>query len=400
MSTSARSRTRTASDTIAVPAAAPVPIPPAVTLAELAELARWRTSPCVTVMVPIDRRHPNYRLEHGALDRLLEQATESLERRGFDSAAVLVSLREVADRPVLAEHGGTMVWFCAPDFAVEMVVGAPLHPLCVVGNRFEVSPLLPSVDASIGGHVLAIGSEHVKLYHIDAAELHECTVADLPTSLDDDLWYERFERHSGAHTVGNGPQGGSVRIGHGSGAQREDRKARLDRFFHHVDNTVLDHIGDTHVHPLMVAGSSTALARYRSVSRHPWLVTVDVGSTVRFSTDELRRRVAAQVASETSLVDLVDRLHRRMGTGLASADFAEILTAAAEGRVANLFLGGAEPWWAMGLDSTERLPAQTDTAIDLVNLAVSDALRSHASVHLVSPAQLPGAAPVAALFRY
>lgn len=376
------------------------PVPPTLTLARLTELARRSGSPCVSVLMPIDRRHPDDRLDHGVLDRLVDQACAGLRTWGADGEELLTPMRVALDRRVIAEHAGAVAFYACPGFSAEMEVGVRLDPLCVVGDRFEVSPLLPSVDNSIGGHVLALGAEHVRLWHVGGAALHECEVPGLPRSVDEALWFERTERHSGSHGSGLTGRRATIRRGHGSGVQPEDRKARLERFFHVLDHVVLDHVGVDRAHPLVVVGPGPLVTRYRSITRHPWPVPLEHGSTARLGDDEVRRLVATAVASTETLDAVVDRLATRLGTGLAGTDPDEVIAAAEQGAVGSLLVAGTRPWWAHWPESTVRLDAAVPGAVDLVNLAVTASLRSHATVHLVPPDALPGGAAFAAVYRY
>jgi hypothetical protein len=121
---------------------------------------------------------------------------------------------------------------------------------------------------------------------------------------------------------------------------------------------------------------------------------------VRLGDDELRRRVSAEVAAATSIDPVLERFDALLGTGLAGSDPAEVLNAAADGAVAHLLVAGVEPWWALWPDSTARLADPVPGAVDLVNQAVTDALRSHATVLVVPADRLPDGAPVGALYRY
>jgi hypothetical protein len=375
------------------------PSPPTITLARLVELARRAESPAVSIHLPIDRRHPDNRLEHDTLDRLLDQARRLLHDPHSDVERILAPAVEAYERRVICEHGDGVAFFLGAGTTAEVAVGRRLEPLLVVADRFQVAQLLPSVDRSIGGHVLALDVDHVRLHHIGATALHECHVADLPRSVDEALWFERVERHSGSHSEGFTGRGGVMRRSHGSGAQHEDRKARIERFLHLVDHAVLHHVGDDRSHPLVVAGTGPIVARYRAITRHPWAVALEVGSPVRLPDDQLRRRVAEAVASQDSVEELFERFGARLGTGLASTDMVEILVAAAQGAVGSLLVGSIDPWWASWPASSDRLDAAGEGIVDLVNVAVSDALRTHATVHLVPPDRLPSG-PLAAIFRY
>lgn len=385
-----------------------VPSPPTITLTRLLELARRNGSPAVSIQVPIDRSHPDDRVEHDTLDRLLDAARRRLRAQRVDADALLAPVLEAFERRVISEHGSGVAFFVGGGTSAEIAVGQRLDPLLVIGERFEIAPLLPSVDRSIGGHLLSLDVDHVRLHHIGGAALHECHVSDLPSSVDEALWFERSERHRSSHSENVSGRGGVIRRTHGTGAQHEDRKARLERFFHIVDHAVLHHIGDDRSHPLVLAGPGPVVARYRALTRHPWTTPLEVGSTARLPLDELRRQVADAVAGDESVDDVLERFGARLGTGLAGADLAEIVEAAAQGSVATLLVGSTEPWWARWPDSVERLDVPVGgapivdlprDAVDLVNLAVSDALRTRATVHLVPPERVPGG-PLGAIYRY
>lgn len=357
-----------------------LPVPPTVTLDRIAAIAAFEGWPCVTITMPVDRRHPSDRLDHGVLDRLLDTARRELSACGVDRRAVdrvLAPIEQALAEPFIGQRVGGQAFFAAPDHVESINVGTRLEPSCTVDDRFVVAPLLPAVDPAVGGHVLMLDVDHIRLLRIDAADLHECHVDGLPRSIDEALWYERFERSSGWNSSTTNRQH------HGMGAQHEDAKHRTERFFHAVDHAVLEHLGTNGVHPLVVVGSSSATARYRSITHHPWTIALHTGAPSRVALDELRRRIAEQSPSWHPSDQLLERLRARLGTGLAAVDTAEIATAASQGAVQTLFVA-------------DRHAADLST----VNRAVSDALRTQAIVRLVPPDALPEGASLAALYRY
>ena len=105
-------------------------------------------------------------------------------------------------------------------------------------------------------YVLTVGAENVTLLRLDRTQWSVCKVPDLPGSVDEALWYERDERMRSSHA--GGPVGArrmSI-ISHGSGAQDEDRKERLTRFFQKVDDAVLHYLHGDLETPLVLAGTA------------------------------------------------------------------------------------------------------------------------------------------------
>ena len=122
--------------------------------------------------------------------------------------------------------------------------------------RAPVGPLLASIDSGPICYVLTVGAENIALFRARRSGWTECDVPDLPRSKKDALWYERDERMSSSHAGGpTGARGMSI-IGHGSGAQDEDRKDQLQRFFLKVDHAVVHFLLEDPETALVVAGTA------------------------------------------------------------------------------------------------------------------------------------------------
>ena len=203
-------------------------------------LARHSATPCVSIILPIDRRHPDDRRAHIELKSLIASARAQLKAMDTPDIDDLLEPTEmVLQRTVIAEHSGGLAMFFAPGFAAEFAIDAPVQALATTGSRFTIGPLLSSIESSPTCYVLTVGAENVALLRLDRTRWSVCDVPDLPVSVEDALWYERVERMSSSHAGGPIGRGGMSIIGHGSGAQDEDRKERLIRFFQKVDDAVL-----------------------------------------------------------------------------------------------------------------------------------------------------------------
>lgn len=364
-------------------------------------LSSWSTAPCVSIIVPIDLRHPDERRSHTMLKGLLASARAQLVALGASRIDdLLVPVDVVLQRSVVGEHSGSLALFLAPGFNAEVALDVPLGPTVVCGSRFAIGPLVWVLTEGHTCHVLTIGAEHVALHRVERTTWSRCDVPDLAASVDDGLWYERMERASGSHAGGPvGDRGLSI-IGHGSGAQDEDRKARLSRFFHQIDAAVVRYLHDP-VTPLVVAGTAANVDSYRMVSRHHRVIAAPVGSPAELTADELRQRVARVIEQSLGAPDseLLGRLGARLGTGLASTDLDEIVEAGASGRVSDLFVASIAPRWRQP-GSSEQLDEWAPGATDIVDDIIGECWRQGARVHRVGSAQLPGATPLAALYRY
>ena len=100
---------------------------------------------------------------------------------------------------------------------------------------------------------------------------------------------------------------------------------------------------------------------------------------------------------------VLDRGRDLLGTGRASTDAREIVLAANDGRVDELFVAqGARLWGSFdpAARSVEVEAEPAESADELLNLAACLTVRASGTVRLVAREAMPEQADAAALFRY
>ncbi|MGZ4725995.1 MAG: HAD-IC family P-type ATPase, partial [Ilumatobacteraceae bacterium] len=240
--------------------------PKHVTSAAIDSLVHHIDSPSVSLILPLDRRHPDDRGAHLQLKRLIAVARAQLQSASTpDVDALLEPAEALLRRKVIAEHSGGLALFLSPGLAAELYLDTPVEPLACTGDRFTVGPLLASIDSGRTCYVLTVGAENIALFRARRSGWIECDVPDLPRSEKDALWYERDERMSSSHAGGPTGASGMSIISHGSGAQDEDRKEQLQRFFLKVDHAVVHFLLEDPEAALVVAGTAPSVARYKQI---------------------------------------------------------------------------------------------------------------------------------------
>jgi hypothetical protein len=147
------------------------------------------------------------------------------------------------------------------------------------------------------------------------------------------------------------------------------------------------------------------LAIYREVNTHPGLIGDGlVGSPDGAAIDALAARAWEHVRPrlEASSREAVKR-YEAVGAGLTSTDLSTILKAAAQGRVADLFIATDVDRWGYFDPETSTLRhsgAPGPGVEDLLNLAAVYTIERAGQVHAVERGAVPGGRAVAALFRY
>ncbi len=367
-------------------------------------LARADASPCVSIYLPTGQPLPDERVARTTLKDLIHEARRQLGDHDGEAGVLLAAPTAALTQPLTANGATAVAFFSAPGYSLEMPVGCDVEPMAVVADRFEVTPLLPALADDVGGYVLTVGADNVRLYRIGSSGLDECHIAGFEHSVNDALWFDRVERHAGAHSGQSSGAGRRSTITHGSGAQPEDRKERLERFYHYVDRAVLEFLGERRSQPLFLVGTAPEVARYRHVTRHAHAVPLPGGSPARLSNGELAARsLTAARDATTGVDDLLRRIAALNGTGRASTDLSTIVTAAGEGRIDTLLVGDPTPVWSRRRDGggdQASAGSSMERDVDLVNEAVSNAWRTGARVGCAHADLIPDGSPMAAVFRY
>jgi len=368
----------------------------------LGELIRWAHSPCITIYLPLDPRHPDIGADRVTLKDLVRDARRQLrtasDLRSPDIDELLAPAEALlaAERWPLGCRGYAI--FAAPGLSLQLQLEVDVPLLSVVADRFVVTPLVAAMEHDDRFHVLAISQNRVRFLRGDRTGLVDVPVPGLPASRADALWYEHHERLRNVH--GGSHQGTDRTIGivHGSPSAHDLRKDQLLRFFQVVDEKLRRVLRDETA-PLFVAGVDYELAIYREANRFPHLAgLLDIGNPERLSTDQLHERVWPAVAGvlDSPRRELLDRVEQS-ATPLTSTR--AILTACRERRVAALLVAPNRLEWGR-LDAVDGHPVHDAGDVDLVSLVIGEALDQGADLCQLAPGELKGDPAVAAVARY
>lgn len=332
----------------------------------LRELATWQDRPVATLFVPIDPAHRD--VDRVALKAMLQQAARELgDDIGIDWSAPLLP-------PASATvPWSTVVWFLAPGHVASTHLPVRVGPELVVGDVPHVLGLLPWLDTGPEYLVLALSQHQVRVFTAGRYHIESAHIPDLPTRLDEALWYVRreptFQRHGSGvlHASGGGPQW---------------HKDDVHRFVQLVDEAVVATTrtsADLRQRPLVVVGVGYEAAIFRDV--HGDAVMVEANPD-HWSQAQLHERTWPVVSRRSGPAQIVAaRVAERAGTGDALLQPDDIRKAAEEGAVSDL------------------LVAHSATGVPDLDEAVLAAVATGASVWSVADDQLPTGAPAAALLR-
>jgi hypothetical protein len=359
--------------------------------------------PCVSLFLPTHRFGPEtttqdpLRLRNliGAARSALSEA--GIERRVIDEIVNPVS--SLVDDTSFWQHqaGGLAVFSGRGRFERYRVTRSLAEEVTVAGS-FRVRPLLASVPGDHSCFVLAVSQNAVRLFEATSNTMRWLDAESIPDSMTAALAFEDPERQLQSHSVGGGDM---AFHGHGMGAEIE--KDAVERFLRAVDRGVIDALGDAR-DPLVLACDESYLPIYQSVTRYPNIAAEAIaGNAEHRSPAELHagawRILQPQIAAETAAS--IARYQSAVGTGNTADTITEIVSAAREGRVAQLFVIDGAPVWGH-IDEQGNVSMVNEESIndeDLVDRAVFETLAHNGEVVVTAPETLEAHA-AAALLRY
>lgn len=273
------------------------------------------------------------------------------------------------------------------------------RPNVSVGEHYCVVPLLPLVNRNRHGYVLVLSLNRVRLVDITRDHAEEVELDEsVPQALTDVVGKEREDRDQRfQRTGGGGPA-------HPGRADSEDETLpELEQFCRRVDEALANEV-DHADSPIVAAGDVKVTSVFRQVAKHLAILDTIPGNHDRTPVDELHGFAWPMLADRINEYDaaLVELFHERYSEQRASDSAEEITRAAKEGRIDTLLLN-REAAIDGGLDGPREVSPGENGEVageSLFNVTATATLRHGGAARLLVRAQMPTAAPMAAIYRY
>jgi len=387
---------------------------------DLVGRAAW---PSVSIYLPADHLGIHTDADRLRLRNLVKQARERLLADDVPQAQADALLAGAADLSTddSAWPGGphALAYFADAAGTQGMWLGTSMPELCVVGDRFYLRPLYAALHDEPPVWALALDMNNTRLFKLDRVSVEEVALpAGTPTSLEEETRYDTGEESLQYHAVpGTGEGGVTTSTGaamyHGHGGSKDYDKVSRERFVADLDRGVVEVIGAQSTDLLVPIGVDYLLDDYRATSAYSHLVPERVeGSPARLSPGEIQKAVLAVLAPRYAAARQadVDEYQAYAGTGRTSSDAAEIVGAAAAGRVKTLIMDdSAGPWgWfdrtTFEVTSLCTVDAPSDHDLfdcgwDLIDIAAAETLKHGGAVRAYRGEFAPVKGAVA-VFRY
>lgn len=374
-------------------------------LGDLHALAARPGEVTVSLYLPVNRTGAGKHENHIRLRNLIHQAAGQLAG-GADAqtaAAINGQLEGLAGNAALWAHPGDgMAVFATATWAQAFHLPLTIPEFVVVGSRCHLKPLASILQCDGQFYLLELSQHGVRLHAGSHFGMHEIALPGAPQSVEEVVHPVAGEHRVEVRTLHGGPSSPHYFAVTGD----EQAKERIRTYFRQVNASICGLLHGSQA-PLVIAGVGFLLPLYRSVNHYPHLMEggIDAGNPESPSDQHLHAQAWQMVATHFAHASVAarERLAQFQGTVRASADLKQILHAAREGRVADLFIAADSVRWGSFDERDEQVREHQQRWADdddLLNLALILALATRAHIHVLPRDRLPEGSDIHAVFRY
>ena len=371
------------------------------------------TGPCISILMPLNTApDPSAQSAQNGIrvKHAIETAKSLLAEKTVDadqSRLMLTAVQDLAqqEREWPGGYKGLAI-FRSPEVLQAFRIPRELPESVSVGDRFNIVPLLPLLDADPTFYILALSQRHIRLLRCTG---HSSDEVALPDSIPKTLWDDKqtdTPDHTQNTMSSGGPSTGSMKgVISSTNTDREDRGEYLMHFYKHVDKGVAELLKAEGA-PLVIAGVDYETALYRRENSYPHLVEQSVhGAADGLKGGELHKRAleAVQPHFEAPLTQVLARYEKQAGGERASTTVKQIVKGAFDGRVSELILAEGAQYMGnfdQATDSVKGHKQPLPGDEDLLNAAAVQTILHAGQVFVVPASKVPHGAPAIALFRY
>ena len=371
---------------------------------QLKSLIEQTTGPCVSIFLPTHRAGVETKQDPIRLKNQLKSAASQLAAHKL-RASEIKEMLEPAQK--LCENNGFwqyqsdgLALFCSPEKFLYYRLPLCFEELLVVTDRFHVKPLMRLFTEDGRFYLLTLTKNEVRLYQCTRYGLRKVDLpASTPKSLDEVLQIAGVEKQLQVHSAG-----ASSKF-HGHGTRSQDNKQELREFFRLVDKGVREIMREDYA-PLVLAGVDYYFPLYREANTHPQLLETGVSGNPEGRRPEELLAEAWKVFEPVvrkARQDAANIYEENANTTRASNNPREVVPAAFQGRVEQLFVAVGKQQWGSFNEKTQKVRISRNHRTgdrDLLNRAAIETYLQGGSVYAVDPEQVPGGNKLAAVFRY
>lgn len=347
---------------------------------------------CISVYVSLDPTGREGLGDRLRLGRALNKAEQQLLMRGYTKQAVAdltAPAHRLHETPAWQSRGHALALLIGPGTERVMRMDTDVEEEAWGDDHFHIRPLLPLVVDSDRFYLLAISEHHVQFYEGNSAELRALPLAGLPRNVEDAVQADQKDRVVQPHMALTGAAGRQTGVVHGQGGRPDVAKSDRAEFIGQVAE-VVDKYLQNQSSPLVLAAVKEIAPLWNHASSYRHTVQeIVAGSPDYESPTDLHRSAwpLAEQALRGQQASGYERLSELRGTPRAASGLANVLPAAALGRIETLFVDARHPVFGRFDVVSGRVELDGNLGggrSDLMELAIVETLRCRGQVYALS----------------
>lgn len=365
------------------------------------------TQPCISLYQPTHRHGPENQQDLIRFKNLVKQIEQSLEEK-YDKEQIESLMKPFerlsTDWDFWQHSSEGLAIFATEEKCIIYRLQREVKELAIVATSFHIKPLIRFFQSADRYHLLGLNRQDFSLfegnrYGVEEVTLDPAISRTIKEALGDQ--YTEKQVTAGAYS---GPEGTAMFHGHGS--KKEVIDVDTERYFRHVDRTVLDHYSRPMELPLYLVALSEYHTPFQELSHNPLLqkegIRVDYDA---ISLDELRKSAWDMIEPLylQKTKKLVNNFEQAQARFQGSADIAQVARAATENRISRILIEADRVYpGRVNIKTGELISGDlADPEIDDVLDDLAEMVFSNQGEVVVLPKErMPSDTGIAAIFRY
>jgi hypothetical protein len=366
-----------------------------VTKEMILSLSGYRADNCISIYLPTHKagKEVNEKEDAIVFKTLFQEAAAELKKKGMDDEYVdklLSPANSLLQNDLFwANLSGGLAVFIADGLFRYLKVPAAVNKKVVINHSFQISPLIPFIKGQY--FILALSNDDAILYRADEFEIEAVLTTELKREV-----IAFGDVKDGFGEEGKDDIGGTWSI--------EERPLAI--YFKEIDFIIQQQTGYYDNVPLVLAGTQYLTSIYRRISTYPIIWPDEINGQVFNDSAESIHQKSLDVIADYFIVPVEEALHayaNNSATGLTSSIPEDVVKAAYEGRISQLFIEKEAE--INGIFSEEKFEAEIhddkqEKDEDLIEKIVLKTILTDGDVHFLPKEEMPSESSVAALMRF
>ncbi|WP_270088950.1 baeRF3 domain-containing protein [Sphingobacterium sp. SYP-B4668] len=310
----------------------------------LHELAQHQEYPCVSLLMPTHRMHPEKAVDPLTFKNLVKDLKNALAHHA-EMLAPLEKLQE--DRDFWNYQDSGLAIFLNSSIFKIFSLPVEVPSLAIVADNFHVKPLYRYIQENIAFQLLVVNQNDVALFEGDCHYLKPIELAGkVPLTMVEALGSELTDNHlNTAFSTGNGSRKqanqGTGNVVHGYLEKSSEQQNDAERFFRVVDKAVYEHFSKPSNLPLILASLPEHQTLFRKSSKNPLLINKGITQNAADLSPERLKELACDIITPIQQKLISDTLERQQAAeqyGRSHWKLKEVVEDALDGKIETLLI--------------------------------------------------------------